>query len=69
MTEPDIVDVVGRYVALAPAGRSYKGLCPFHQEQTPSFYVQRHHGQFYCFSCGASGDAQEFLERYGTTGS
>ena len=66
MDNLNILDVVRNYVSLAPAGRSYKGLCPFHHEQTPSFYVQHQYGQFYCFSCGASGDAEEFLERYAT---
>ena len=66
MDNPNILDVIGNYVSLAPAGRSYKGLCSFHQEQAPSFYVQHQYDQFYCFSCGASGDAEEFLERYVT---
>ncbi len=57
-------ELVGRYVELKPAGRGrYKGLCPFHQEKTPSFYVDEEKGLFYCFGCKAGGDAFSFLER------
>lgn len=57
----DIVDVVGRYVALKRSGRNLMGLCPFHQEKTPSFHVQRE-GQFYhCFGCKESGDVFSFV--------
>ncbi len=57
-------ELVGRYVELRPAGRGrYKGLCPFHQEKTPSFYVDEEKGLFYCFGCKAGGDAFSFLER------
>ncbi len=57
-------ELVGRYVELKPAGKGrYKGLCPFHQEKTPSFYVDDEKGLFYCFGCKAGGDAFSFLER------
>ena len=59
-----IKDVVGRYVELKPAGRGrWKGLCPFHKEKTPSFYVDEEKGLFYCFGCKAGGDVFSFVER------
>ncbi len=57
----DIVEVVGRYVALKGAGRNFKGLCPFHKEKTPSFTVNPERGVFHCFGCGAGGDVFSFL--------
>ena len=57
----NIVDVVGRYVELKRAGGSHKGLCPFHNEKTPSFVVSESKQFFYCFGCGASGDVISFL--------
>ncbi len=57
-------EVVGRYVALRPAGRGrYKGLCPFHTEKTPSFYVDEEKGLFHCFGCKAGGDLFAFVQR------
>ncbi len=57
-------ELVGRYVELRPAGRGrYKGLCPFHKEKTPSFYVDEEKGLFYCFGCKAGGDVFTFLEK------
>lgn len=57
-------EVVSRYVALKPAGRGrWKGLCPFHQEKTPSFYVDEEKGLFYCFGCKAGGDLFAFVQR------
>ncbi|MFO7286050.1 MAG: DNA primase [Gammaproteobacteria bacterium] len=64
----DIVDVVGSRVALKKAGRDYKGLCPFHNEKTPSFTVSPSKGFFHCFGCGANGTALGFLMRYDNLG-
>jgi DNA primase len=57
----DIVDFVQQVTPLKLAGKSYKGLCPFHREKTPSFHVDRDKGLFYCFGCGAGGDVFKFL--------
>lgn len=59
-----IEDVVGDYVSLRTAGvGSMKGLCPFHDEKTPSFHVRPHVGRWHCFGCGEGGDAINFVER------
>jgi len=60
----DIVDLVGRHVSLKKAGRSFKGLCPFHQEKTPSFIVSPDRGTYHCFGCGEGGNAFAFLMRH-----
>lgn len=60
----NIVDVVGRVVALKKAGSNHKGLCPFHNEKTPSFNVNEQKQIFKCFGCGASGDVIGFVEKY-----
>jgi DNA primase len=60
----DIVDVVGRRVQLKQAGKDHKGLCPFHDEKTPSFTVSPSKGFFKCFGCGAYGNAIDFIMRY-----
>jgi DNA primase len=57
-----ILQVVQEYVPLKPAGASYKGLCPFHSERTPSFHVNPGRGVFHCFGCGVGGDVFKFLE-------
>jgi DNA primase len=57
----DVVELVGRTVSLKRAGRSYKGLCPFHDEKTPSFNVNPDRGTYYCFGCQEGGDAFSFL--------
>jgi len=57
----DIVDFIGQVTPLKPAGKSFKGLCPFHREKTPSFHVDRAKGLFYCFGCGTGGDVFKFL--------
>ncbi len=59
----DLVALVGEYVRLKRSGASFKGLCPFHSEKTPSFYVHPARGFFHCFGCGASGDAIAFVSR------
>lgn len=59
----DFKAVVERYVPLKPAGKGrWKGLCPFHNEKTPSFYVDEQKGMFYCFGCKAGGDAFKFVQ-------
>jgi len=60
----DLVDLIGTYVPLKRAGERWKGLCPFHQEKTPSFTVNPKLGIFHCFGCHAGGDAFEFLKRH-----
>ncbi|HEX8173445.1 MAG TPA: DNA primase [Thermoanaerobaculia bacterium] len=57
----DIVDFVQQVTPLKLAGKSYKGLCPFHREKSPSFHVDRQKGLFYCFGCGTGGDVFKFL--------
>jgi DNA primase len=58
----NIVQVVQEYVPLKRAGTTYKGLCPFHAEKTPSFHVNPEKGFFHCFGCGVGGDVFKFLE-------
>jgi DNA primase len=58
----DIVQVIQEYVPLKKSGATYKGLCPFHGEKTPSFHVNRDKGFFHCFGCNAGGDVFKFLE-------
>ena len=60
----DIVSVVSRYVELKKSGRSFKGMCPFHQEKTASFHVTPDLQRFHCFGCEVGGDAIAFLQRY-----
>ncbi|HET6781329.1 MAG TPA: DNA primase, partial [bacterium] len=62
-TRVDLVELVGQHVALKKTGRYYKGLCPFHQEKTPSFHVDREKGLWHCFGCLAGGDAFDFVMR------
>jgi DNA primase len=58
-----LADLVGRRVRLTRRGREWGGLCPFHNEKTPSFYVVEDKGFFHCFGCGAHGDAIGYLMR------
>ncbi|MGN0485223.1 MAG: DNA primase [Lachnospiraceae bacterium] len=60
----DIVDVVGSYVHLQKKGSTYFGLCPFHNEKTPSFSVSPGKQMYYCFGCGAGGNVYTFLQEY-----
>jgi DNA primase len=60
--QANIVQVVQEYVPLKRVGRTYKGLCPFHSEKTPSFHVDPEKGFFHCFGCGVGGDVFKFLE-------
>lgn len=57
----NIVDVIGEYVDLKRSGSSFKGLCPFHNEKTPSFTVDDKKQLFHCFGCGAGGDVVSFI--------
>lgn len=59
----DIVEVISEHTRLKKAGRSWKGLCPFHSERTPSFNVNRDKGLYYCFGCGAGGDVIHFVRQ------
>src|SRR5580693_10016951 len=58
-----LADLVGKRVRLVRKGREFGGLCPFHNEKTPSFYVVEDKGFFHCFGCGAHGDAVGFVMR------
>jgi DNA primase len=60
----DIVEFLKGFLTLTPAGRNFKGLCPFHHEKTPSFMVSPERQSWHCFGCGIGGDAFAFLMRY-----
>lgn len=60
----DIVEVIGRYVKLTPRGKEFDALCPFHKEKSPSFSITPDKGIYYCFGCGAGGDAIQFVMDY-----
>ena len=64
LANTDIVDVVSAHVHLKKRGKDYLGLCPFHNEKTPSFNVIPAKNMFYCFGCGAGGSAITFLMKY-----
>ncbi len=59
-----IVEVIGRYVRLERSGSNFKGLCPFHNEKTPSFFVSPTKKIFKCFGCGEGGDVISFIQKY-----
>lgn len=61
MDTADIVDVVSEFVSLQKRGTSYKGLCPFHDDRTPSFSVSPSRGVYKCFACGKAGNAVNFI--------
>lgn len=60
----DIVQVIGERVTLQRSGSSWRGLCPFHGERSPSFFVNEQFQRYKCFGCGESGDVFSFLEKY-----
>ncbi|MGN0513592.1 MAG: DNA primase [Lachnospiraceae bacterium] len=62
--QSDIVDVISGYVKLSKKGGSYFGLCPFHNEKSPSFSVSRNKQMYYCFGCGAGGNVFTFIMEY-----
>ena len=64
----DIEEVIGQYVQLRRRGRTLSGLCPFHNEKTPSFVVYPDTQSFYCFGCGAAGDVINFVRKYNNLG-
>src|SRR5215213_2839898 len=66
--QANILQVVSEYVSLRRAGTTYKGLCPFHSEKTPSFHVDPEKGFFHCFGCHAGGDVFKFLELHEKVG-
>ncbi|MDY6820764.1 MAG: DNA primase [Deferribacterota bacterium] len=60
----DIVEVISDYIELKKVGNNHRGLCPFHAEKTPSFYVSDKKNLFHCFGCGVGGDVITFLMKY-----
>lgn len=60
----NIIDVIGKHVVLKKAGRNFKGLCPFHNEKTPSFMVSPDRQVFHCFGCGKGGSVIDFVMEY-----
>jgi DNA primase len=60
----DIVDVIGQYITLKKSGSEYKGVCPFHADRSPSFYVSPQKQLYHCFGCGESGTVITFLMKY-----
>ncbi|MDO4619462.1 MAG: DNA primase [Lachnospiraceae bacterium] len=60
----NIVDIIGEHVSLSRTGDNYKGLCPFHNEKTPSFHVDGRKQMYYCFGCHAGGNVVTFLMQY-----
>jgi DNA primase len=61
MIKPSIVEVIGQRVELRKLGKEYAGLCPFHDDKTPSFSVNEEKAVFYCHGCGAAGDVIDFI--------
>ena len=64
----DIVDVVDKRVKLKKTGKNYSACCPFHNEKTPSFTVSQDKQFYYCFGCGASGNAVGFIMEFDKVG-
>ena len=64
LTRNDIVEIIEGSVALKKTGKNYQGLCPFHNEKSPSFTVSQDKGFYHCFGCGAHGSALKFLQEH-----
>src|SRR5947209_176910 len=64
----DIVDVVGSYLALRPAGQTFKGLCPFHEDSRPSFDVDPRRQRYRCWACNKVGDVFSFVQEFEKVG-
>lgn len=60
----DVVQIIGERVKLTRSGTNYKGLCPFHSEKSPSFFVSEQLQRYRCFGCGETGDTLDFLQKY-----
>src|SRR5262249_37514470 len=60
----DIFEVVGQYLALRPAGGTFKGLCPFHEDTHPSFDVDPRRQRYKCWACGKYGDVLSFVQEF-----
>ena len=60
---PSIIEVISAYTTLRRSGKEYVGLCPFHTEKTPSFYVNEGKGVFHCWGCGEGGDVIAFIQK------
>jgi hypothetical protein len=58
-----VVSYIGSYVRLQKVGSRWRGLCPFHQEKTPSFYVSDEYKRFHCFGCQSKGDLIDFVQK------
>ena len=59
----NILVIIGNYIDLTKRKRNYFGLCPFHNEKTPSFTVMPYRNIFHCFGCGVEGDSNDFLNK------
>ena len=60
----DIVDIISEYISLRKSGDNYTAKCPFHNEKTPSFSINKSKQFYHCFGCGSSGDVIQFLKKY-----
>jgi len=63
MTHPSIVEIIGTYTELKRTGQEWTGLCPFHEEKNPSFFVNEDRGVYYCHGCLEGGDIITFIEK------